>query len=172
MRIRKGREKTNIVKRVNMSFALIWQLFLCWLLKLFVLHTVGWAPPPGDPENEWYPHCPVLSTCRLRPVASFKQSIHLIFGLSLFLLSYVFPSTTVFSKESASASFTQSRTTSLFSFLPPMVFQASFALGPTGSCFCWSRASVELPSDTKIQMNQVFLFYRPSSLSNCCIHTW
>ena len=41
--------------------------------------------------NEWmFPQCPataLLSSCRLRPMASFMESAHLLFGLPLFLLT-------------------------------------------------------------------------------------
>lgn len=46
------------------------------------------------------PRLPLLSSSKLKPVASFKESIRLIVGLLLFLLPSNFPSVTAFSAES------------------------------------------------------------------------
>lgn len=68
-----------------------------------VLCTIESAPTPGDPMNEWCPQCPVLSSllrsCRRVPLTSFMESVPLILGLPLFLLSSVFPSIIISSKE-------------------------------------------------------------------------
>ena len=42
----------------------------------------------------------LVSSCKLKPLASFRESIHLIFGLPLFLLPSTFPSMIVFLKKS------------------------------------------------------------------------
>lgn len=66
----------------------------------------------------------LLSSYRLMLLASFIGSIHLAFGLSLFLVLSVFPSIIVFSKEHCFPWCARSRTASVSSFLPPMVLKA------------------------------------------------
>ena len=47
---------------------------------------------------------------------------------------------------------------SILSFLPPAMFQAYFAVGPTCSSFWQSRVSIELSSNTLFQINRVFFW--------------
>lgn len=79
--------------------------FLC---KIVVLSAPDSALIPGDPMNE----CDIqnvlssttldnvlLSKSRLTPMASFMETILLLLGLPLFLLSSIFPSFIVISEE-------------------------------------------------------------------------
>ena len=59
-------------------------------LHCVCVRAVEWAPTPGEPVTEGRPQCPVLrsllSSCRLRPMDSFTESVHLTLGLPLFPL--------------------------------------------------------------------------------------
>ena len=67
-----------------------------------VLHAIESAPIPGNPMSAVHSVLSLtafLSTCRLMPLASLMESIHLTFGPPFFLLSPVFPDIIVFPKE-------------------------------------------------------------------------
>lgn len=64
------------------------------LCMVCVLNVVELPLTPGDPMNKRYPRYPVfislLCSCSFLPMASFMESIHVIFGPPLFLLAFCF----------------------------------------------------------------------------------
>ena len=62
--------------------------------------TLLGTPCTGDVLNA-LSSTALLSSCRLMTMVSFMELVHLIFGLPLFLRASMFPSITIFSKNSA-----------------------------------------------------------------------
>lgn len=97
----------------------------------------------------------LLSPWGLMPLASFRESTHLIFHLPVFMLPSIFPSITIFSRESC------------FLIQQGSSFMCS---GTHLFIFLVDQGILELSSKTVFQMNRgVFFFsYQPYSLSNGC----
>lgn len=96
-----------------------------------------------------------LSSCRLMSVASFMESIHLLFGLlAFFLLPSIFP-VLPFLKN---LSFHDVPEVGQLQFChwPPVMFQASFILGPTNSSFWRSRIPIEQSLQHHISNESMF----------------
>ena len=77
---------------------------VCVCVCVWVLHAVELALTSDDLISEWHPWCLVLhrllSSCRLTPMASFMESLHLIYALfffSCYLL--LFPAVLSFSNK-------------------------------------------------------------------------
>ena len=67
--------------------------FSSWIVVVVIHHQDTSDLLMSDLQTAW------LSSCKLKHVASFRESIHLVFGLSLFLWSSTFPSI-IFSRDS------------------------------------------------------------------------
>ena len=106
----------------------LWVSFDPWLLCEWVVFTMSSEAPPRS--------------CRPTPVALSMDSIHLVFGLPLFLLPSIFPSIIVFSINLAVSCHAQSRTASFLSLVTSSDVQAYFALRLTCSSFWWSRQGI------------------------------
>lgn len=145
----------------------LWDSSRCWYMPLSWLWLLA-ALWMSDIQSVLSPAA-LLSSCRLKPVASFGESIHLMSGLPLFLLPAIFFQLYYLFWRTPLLMMCPSRTAPVLSFfLRPVMFQAYFALGPIRSSFWQSRRSAELSSNNILQMNP-FFFYQLFSLSNFCI---
>lgn len=122
--------------------------------KIWCLHTMQYCvlctcespPTPDNLMNDVHKvlaAAALLSSFRLKPVVSFMQSTHLIFDLSLSCRLLYFSALMSFPKPPASSWCAWRMRAPILSFLPPAVFQASFALGSTCLSFWQFRIFVE-----------------------------
>ena len=132
-----------------------WLQFLA-ILWLGDVHTVLSSTAP-------------FSSCGLMPINSFMESICLIRGLPLVLLLF-FLVLLSFPENPAFSWFAPNWIASVLSFWTPPMFQASFSLVPTCSCFWWSGIFLEFFFNTLLQMNR-YISYQHFPLSNTYIHS-
>lgn len=140
-----------------------------------VLHINESASTPADPMNgqgqKVLSSTASLSSYKARPLTSFVETIHVVFGLPLFPPSCIFSHITIFSKELCLLSMCQSRTALVLPFLPPVNFQVSSAAGHTCLSRWWSRVCIELCSSSTFQMSHFFSCHL-SSVSDIHTHTY
>ena len=109
----------------------------------------------------------LLSSCKLKLVAPFREAVHIILDLSLFLLPSTFLSISVLSRESCLSFCAQSRIVS--TLIRPEVVQAGLDIWSTCLSFCWSRVSTKLFPSTIFEMNLFFSYqpFSPSGFHTC-----